>query len=217
MEKGWIIGIAIVVAVVIFWQVSQSPEQPLCSSPYIQVGNSCCLDENSNSICDSDEVQGPYCGDGICQLNENAPDCRDCKTEIRIENLEYEILKPKGQYVELAIPSYDVVQLGDKSVVYPSFDIYTGYSEQQCENKDSMELFTDDFGCPGGCYYVVDGDKKDKSYREDGTQLVKIGSFDNPSCTYFIFELKPYPKGGIGRNSGVIEPIASWESGIINI
>lgn len=28
----------------------------VCNSPYIQVGNSCCLDQNYNSICDKDET-----------------------------------------------------------------------------------------------------------------------------------------------------------------
>jgi len=31
--------------------------QPTCNSPYILVGNDCCLDTNNNSICDSDETQ----------------------------------------------------------------------------------------------------------------------------------------------------------------
>jgi hypothetical protein len=30
--------------------------KPLCSPPYIQVGKECCKDENSNGICDKDEV-----------------------------------------------------------------------------------------------------------------------------------------------------------------
>ena len=32
------------------------PTQPTCNSPYILVGTSCCLDQNSNDICDSDEA-----------------------------------------------------------------------------------------------------------------------------------------------------------------
>jgi hypothetical protein len=30
--------------------------RPLCSPPYLKVGGECCLDENSNGICDSDEI-----------------------------------------------------------------------------------------------------------------------------------------------------------------
>jgi hypothetical protein len=36
---------------------TQNEIEDTCSSPYIEVGSSCCLDQNSNSICDEDEVQ----------------------------------------------------------------------------------------------------------------------------------------------------------------
>ena len=63
--------IAIIVALVVIagaWIMFMQPAQTttpapnntqitpvVCNSPYIQVGNNCCLDSNSNSICDSDE------------------------------------------------------------------------------------------------------------------------------------------------------------------
>ncbi len=34
-----------------------SKEENLCSSPYIKVGNNCCLDKNDNKICDNDEKE----------------------------------------------------------------------------------------------------------------------------------------------------------------
>lgn len=34
-------------------------DKPLCNSPYIQVGNECCLDQNNNKICDKDETTAP--------------------------------------------------------------------------------------------------------------------------------------------------------------
>ncbi len=37
----------------------QETQQVTCNKPYILVGTSCCLDQNDNSICDSDEV--PKC------------------------------------------------------------------------------------------------------------------------------------------------------------
>ena len=35
-----------------------SGSEVVCNSPYIRVGTSCCLDKNSNAICDSDEQGG---------------------------------------------------------------------------------------------------------------------------------------------------------------
>lgn len=35
------------------------PSQIVCNTPYILVGNECCLDKDSNAICDRDEVKAP--------------------------------------------------------------------------------------------------------------------------------------------------------------
>jgi len=37
--------------------VPEPPQQVVCNSPYILVGTSCCLDQNDNSICDTDEAE----------------------------------------------------------------------------------------------------------------------------------------------------------------
>ncbi len=36
---------------------SCTPKEVTCNSPYIKVGASCCLDQNSNNICDKDEIK----------------------------------------------------------------------------------------------------------------------------------------------------------------
>ncbi len=45
------------VGILLFGCVQGAPpaQNVVCSKPYIQVGTSCCLDQNSDSICDSDE------------------------------------------------------------------------------------------------------------------------------------------------------------------
>jgi len=224
-HRNWIIGISVVaVVLIIFFFIFNSGNKTVCNYPYIQVGENCCLDENSNRVCDNDEQsgkeevsRGPYCGDGICQSNEQAPDCNDCKAKIRIDNLKYEILKPEGQYKELAITSYDVTQLGDEVAVYPGIDVYTGYSEQECQSKSAMFEFKKNFDCPGGCYYMIDNDKKGKSYREDGTQL-ESPWHEDPICIYFIFFLKAYPEGGVSAyQSETAKRLDTWESSIMSV
>lgn len=224
------IGIAVVAVVILaIFLISNSnnnsQNEITCNSPYIKVGNECCLDENSNNICDNDETPTQpqeYCGDGICQSNEKAPDCSDCNAELRIENMEYDIFDDPNfddpSYKRLAITNYDVTNLGDKVVVYPGYDLFYGYSDVQCSGKDKMTLEFDDYDCPGGCYYVVDGDKSGKTYQEDGDQLVLAQDEDliTPDCIYFIFHLKPYPESGIGMYDNP-SPIDTWESPIINI
>jgi hypothetical protein len=64
----------------------QNQQGPVCNPPYIAKGYECCLDQNANSICDSDEttpVPQHYCGDGTCDANEDcltcASDCGGCQ------------------------------------------------------------------------------------------------------------------------------------------
>lgn len=64
---------------------------PTCRAPEILVGNSCCLDENYNKICDNKEkititpasntqvsLPDPQCGDGQCYITERNNCCQDC-------------------------------------------------------------------------------------------------------------------------------------------
>jgi hypothetical protein len=49
-------GVAIVALIILIVYVnSNKTSTPACNSPYILVGNSCCLDQDYNGICDSDQ------------------------------------------------------------------------------------------------------------------------------------------------------------------
>lgn len=223
MEKSkthiiWIaIFITLVVSVIIF---IPNLKKQKCNIPYIQVGTSCCIDKNSNDICDNDEQVlelQDSCGDTLCQDNEKAPDCSDCKPNIRIENLQYNIFKPSGrldsQEVELKITNYDIIQMGDPVVIYPSLDIYQGISEEQCKNKNSMSLFKENL------FYQERSSLIDKeSYYNLDYKYKLEGLNSTYSCIYFVFELKPYPTGGINYfESEKILAIAQEESQIIPV
>lgn len=57
-NKTWYIIGGVVIALLIILLISinsNSNKGPVCNSPYILNGNSCCLDSNYNSICDNDE------------------------------------------------------------------------------------------------------------------------------------------------------------------
>ena len=47
------LSIVAITLITLLFLVGCSPV--VCDEPYIRFGDSCCLDENSNSICDSDE------------------------------------------------------------------------------------------------------------------------------------------------------------------
>ncbi len=50
----------VILGVILLFGCIQTPKEEtseqLCNDPYIEYGYSCCLDQNSNSICDSDEI-----------------------------------------------------------------------------------------------------------------------------------------------------------------
>lgn len=53
----WYIVGGVVIAILVIWIILANVNKSVvCNAPYIQVGDSCCLDENSNGICDSDEL-----------------------------------------------------------------------------------------------------------------------------------------------------------------
>jgi len=92
----WYILGGAVIFVLVLWIVlaNAGNNKVVCNPPYIQVGQSCCLDENTNNVCDSDETTQQntnnqqsssnneptiYCGDETCQSSESCSDCpSDC-------------------------------------------------------------------------------------------------------------------------------------------
>jgi len=59
-NKTWYIigGVVIVLLIILLISMNSNNNRgPVCNSPYILNGASCCLDSNYNSICDNDEPQ----------------------------------------------------------------------------------------------------------------------------------------------------------------
>ena len=94
-------------------------KQEFCPFPYMQIGNECCLDQNNNNICDSDECSydsdcqsnhcvhsicrptDPYCGDDYCDSGETYSSCpSDCEKP-HVEKAEKE--EPPLPWVEIGI------------------------------------------------------------------------------------------------------------------
>ena len=81
---------------------SVDPEDLTCNPPYMKMGTSCCLDQNSNNICDADDVKAEAvvtCGDNTCQPSEDCSkcpvDCGECEPvvttrEMAVQKIEEE-------------------------------------------------------------------------------------------------------------------------------
>ncbi len=214
MKSKYLFGLFLIVGILVVGGCAQQQTKYVCPDGTTVSDVSYCPKQVPKSV--ETKPSGPYCGDDICNGNERVPDCADCKMNMRIENLKYEILKPVGQFKEFYITSYDVIQLEDKAAVYPSFDLYTGYSQQQCSNKGMMSKLMEDF-FDKSAYFIVDSDKRGMSYTylgeyKNGFQI-ETPEYQNPICIYFIFYLKPY-----SESSGIVSKhVARYESGIIQV
>lgn len=68
-SKYWLYGTLVIVIIVIIFISGCVQQETTCNKPYILVGNSCCLDQNDNNICDKDDhlIESPS---GTPQLME---------------------------------------------------------------------------------------------------------------------------------------------------
>lgn len=73
---------------IIFISGCASSNQIVCNKPYIQVGTECCLDENSNNICDKDEAQKPTYGQEFVVTNCYLPRNSVGSTEFGCSNFK---------------------------------------------------------------------------------------------------------------------------------
>ena len=82
-------NILIIILVLAVLAVAGCQNIIFCSKPYIKEGNICCLDENSNSVCDSDEIKNetdPYVKI-YKETDENKPE--DQQTSCANKEVEY--------------------------------------------------------------------------------------------------------------------------------
>lgn len=70
----------------------------VCNAPYIMVGSTCCLDKDTNGVCDKDEAGGARADD----CPEPVFDCDSCPPKIVSETEEVEVVRyvcPDGETI----------------------------------------------------------------------------------------------------------------------
>ena len=119
-------------------------EKIICNPPYIRFADTCCLDRNSNSICDNDEISIRP-NSRICSFSFNTSDK---------PNVEFFLLAlnpdPRHLYVSHALRA-----LGDKIDYEIRFLPYVLHGEREveeqlrmyCIQKDQKSKFLDYFEC----------------------------------------------------------------------
>jgi len=142
MKKTILIGLFIMVLIIVGCEnidVSQVSDEDLerisdkaviCNKPYIRVGMECCLDQNDNSICDSDEIE-------TTQLSEIEL-VEDYINDISVQTLDEYISNTKNSlnYVTGYAKDYleqTLTYLTEKKKIFNEF--YNAYWEKCIEVK----------------------------------------------------------------------------------
>ena len=175
----WFVLGGIIIAVLIIWIIAANVNNDvICNAPHIKVGNSCCLDENSNGICDGDEEPKKlqtYCGDGICQSDEDYNSCSDdCEPSpskmVGIRAFDYDKDEKRITILQIEDPNH-----------YPDWTLNAkGYGSDgnlKFEKDVQMDCygFYSDYYCSGVC---TDCRVSDIPYLEGGTLSIKALSGD---------------------------------------
>lgn len=88
-QNYWLAILIALVGVAFLGGYLEGQKTPLitCDSPYIKIGNSCCLDRNQNKLCDNDETKKELlrsCLKDVENCTRNAPG--DCTTDTECIN-----------------------------------------------------------------------------------------------------------------------------------
>ena len=128
--------------------------QTTCNQPYIKVGNECCLDQNSNNICDSDEAES--CSD---ECSENSCDGYNFISCLKQEDGCYDAVN-KGKVVgacQVQCLDNSNCILGMECVNYKCENIEQcsdECSQDSCDNGNFVQCIESD-----GCKQKVDQGK----------------------------------------------------------
>lgn len=119
------------VLLAIIISISGCIQEPVCEKPYIMVDYECCLDQNDNKICDSDETgnikatesEDKICGDGECVGIEDGLCCIDCGCPDNYECVNNECI---------SIPE-EIIR---KYIILESSENYSEFEQNMIEQKE---------------------------------------------------------------------------------
>ena len=185
----------------------------VCNYPYIQVGEDCCLDQNSNSICDNDEISTPPENDlpkySDCDKFLSQSEKQSCKREVAIAigDMSYCPTAYKDD------PSHDLPENIDycldnvffansEKMTFSDCDYYqTSYKGENCRFRIIVEkkeyalcgILSNDYNI-NRCYSNIAKDLKDKSICEEIQDVEKrYECIDEITKYSFQFTLLKFP------------------------
>ena len=158
--------VAVIILAIVFISNSNknSQNEVTCNSPYIKVGNSCCLEKNYNNVCDNDETQTQnqqtqQQDTDTSSSNTNTQDSTSLKeitfnevnSQISVNNFEYTPINCNGgTCVKMNDPNYAAIsRFSNSNDISKQFAFKVSYSPSSNENlyfqaytSDTLNGFT---------------------------------------------------------------------------
>lgn len=137
----------LIILVISLLFISGCAEKAVCNKPYILVGTGCCLDQNDNKICDSDEnidvenqsIEKPKSQEIIrsdCYLPGNVPGTADLEcSNMKVENKIIKLILISNKAENISIQKIELPNIG-KNGCSKTFN-YT--EEEPIKYHDVME------------------------------------------------------------------------------
>jgi hypothetical protein len=201
------IAILLLVLGLVFFGCTTTPQQTpiVCNAPYIQVGTTCCLDQNQNNVCDKDETiqqqnqvgcayNNPLCeSDYDCINNQcakktgcqyNNPPCGsnyNCQNNACVETAPS---KQKPTITGVAfIPSKVLVNSVSGGGAYASFEGTLQVAVSDSSNPIKLIRNSDSIYCSGGvCNLPITNSNPLTYYTEgDSTSTTTVLCLDDSS------------------------------------
>jgi len=190
----------------------------VCNPPYIQVGTSCCLDQNNNSICDSDEKS-----ESITQVSEEKSSTSDIVNDISTETLIKEHPLKLALYSSEIEAGYSLNRKNSGQYKYYSEDFpelnsatltgffVTNYEKigSRIEEERYLTIYITSFNsienAKNGFKIIEKKSKENPLYENKEWGLLKVGDERSIFLTNFNINFYPYSKyAGIMRINNIV-------------
>ena len=134
-------------------------QEVVCSHPYTKVGNSCCLDQNVNFMCDTDEIEDFEVFPNPLRISTNKD--TELRSQITIKNTGNTDLE--GVRVEL--PQKNNYPSNYPTIASFGFDGVSG-TELKPSESDSYSINVLTYGTPAGQYELTGNVYSNKKVKE---------------------------------------------------
>ncbi|MFH0831707.1 MAG: hypothetical protein V1886_02465 [archaeon] len=187
----YILGGIIVIALIaiIIYVILNKAASPACNSPYMLAGNSCCLDQNDNGICDKDETTAPVSASQ--NISSEAQEQLNNLCISQYTNTENKDVFDSHVHITSKVSISQIISEMDKAGVSISL-LYSGSLEAISKYPDRFIAFVDTPDSPQPSTWLTQG----QSFVTSAEEQLKTGKYygiGEANLRYYSGEITPPP------------------------